>query len=219
MLPESGHEVVCWVDVFRDDLGLPDRLDEYVASMLFLVTLADLRLVVSIPIFILHRSRIQLRQKLAVGTFLCLSIVMVAISITRSAKIQGPPGVPEDVTWMLFWVYSESAIAILMVSLTAFRTVFNLKKEEESRKERLKKPPTYRQYENYERKQEKDVEAATMQGLPEIPSATLQGVDAFIRWNGRLESDTKILSLGRREELSPSASVSDCEKKSVESFV
>ncbi|KAF2470517.1 uncharacterized protein BDR25DRAFT_303960 [Lindgomyces ingoldianus] len=79
-------------------------------------------MIVAIPIWILHNVRIKLTQKFAIGVFLCLSVVMVAITITRTAVAYHNNR--WDMTWEYLILYLESCIAIIMASATAFRTVF-----------------------------------------------------------------------------------------------
>ena len=79
-------------------------------------------MVVSIPILLLHRTTLSLRQKASVGAVLCLSFVMIAISLVRgiSAPIHGTG----DEIWASFWIQLESCVATIMVSLSSFRQLF-----------------------------------------------------------------------------------------------
>ncbi|KAF2197974.1 hypothetical protein GQ43DRAFT_494580 [Delitschia confertaspora ATCC 74209] len=174
-------------------------------------SLTDL-LIVSIPILILRRTRLKLRQRVAVGAFLCLSICMVIISIIRSSKIYGPPGVPIDTTWVIFWVHIEASSAVVMVSLTAFRTIFNQKKEERDRRERLKRPSnSWRKLASFRRKKPETTQA-TDNVLPSVPRATLTGLRTFIGGHNHIASlDTPsaapsaFLDLESNEELAITA--------------
>ncbi|KAF2475214.1 uncharacterized protein BDR25DRAFT_100895 [Lindgomyces ingoldianus] len=98
-------------------------------------------LIVTIPVLVLHRVRITLRQKLAVGTFMSLSIVMIIISIVRAAVLFNPQGEIRDGPLQTYLTHVEACVAVIMVSLTAFRSLFNLEKEEKRRLERLKWSP------------------------------------------------------------------------------
>ena len=148
--------------------------------------LADFTLVVSIPIIILWSAKIKLQQKFALGIFLSLSLVMVVIAIIRVAKIHNLEGV--DLQWEIFWQYMEGAIAILMASITAFRTVFVSQGRREL--ERLRRPS----YSVMERLKWRRNRAASNRlegrGLPEVPGATLTGMRTFIRRNNRSEGVT-----------------------------
>ena len=61
-------------------------------------------------------------QKIGVCIFLCLSIVMIAIAIIRITGSDSP--ILVDNTWISFWLYLEACTAIIMGSMTAFRSLF-----------------------------------------------------------------------------------------------
>ncbi|KAK4150899.1 hypothetical protein C8A00DRAFT_36475 [Chaetomidium leptoderma] len=175
-------------------------------SMTGLVTgldaITDL-MIVSIPIIVLHRARMRTSQKVALGVFLCLSLVMVVFSITRVSKISGVSGV--DVPWVFFWQFMEASIAVLMGSLTVFRTLLI----SESNKRRgsppgggdgkgaspgggggspWKRPRDYYAFHHRIRflgrsKEHGDLES--QDGLPDIPGGTMTGLRTFIRRNNR----------------------------------
>jgi hypothetical protein len=100
---------------------------------------------VSIPIIVLHRVTLPTRQKVIVGTFLCLSLTMVVMALTRSAKIYNSGGRKIDIRWTVYWVHVEACIAVITVSLTSFRTAFNQSREVSESKQRLKAPRSYLQ--------------------------------------------------------------------------
>ncbi|KAK4234051.1 hypothetical protein C8A03DRAFT_18982 [Achaetomium macrosporum] len=177
-------------------------------SMTGLITgldaLTDL-MIVSIPIIVLHRARMRTQQKLALGAFLCLSLVMVVFSITRVSKIKGASGI--DVPWSFFWQFMEASIAVLMGSLTVFRTL--LISESNKRAAAAKNSPSNnnsppvgmgvgvgeKKKPYYlssllgmirRKKGFGDLESQEGEdGLPEIPRATLTGLRTFIRRNNR----------------------------------
>jgi hypothetical protein len=138
--------------------------------------------VVSIPILVLRQSKMKLRQKATIGSFLCLSLVMISTAIVRVSKMPGPNAI--DTPYEIFWQYMEASIAILMASLTAYRTMFVLTKEKKLHQERLKRP-SY-SWRNWGRqKKPRDEE----EDLPDIPRATLTGMRTFIKENNRGDSD------------------------------
>ncbi|KAK7937724.1 uncharacterized protein PG986_014592 [Apiospora aurea] len=79
----------------------------------------------SIAIIVLHRAKIRTKQKVSLGVFLCLNLFMVALAVTRASKINGAAGV--DVPWEFFWQFMEASVAVLMGSLTVFRTLLSSK--------------------------------------------------------------------------------------------
>ncbi|MCJ1246847.1 hypothetical protein MMC30_004056 [Trapelia coarctata] len=80
-------------------------------------------LLISIPVALLWRVRISLRRKLTLGAILCLSVFMIItciIKVSAGNTINGQV----DTTWVVFWYVAEAAIAVIMVSVTAFRSLF-----------------------------------------------------------------------------------------------
>lgn len=113
-------------------------------AVTYAATVADCltdALIVSIPLILLRKIRATLYQKLAMGLFMCLSIAMIIVAIIRGAIFYNPQGNTRDGPLQAYLVFIEGCIAIIMVSLTAFRTLFNLKREEDrSRMHRLESP-------------------------------------------------------------------------------
>lgn len=87
-------------------------------------------LIVSIPICLLWRVRISMRQKFGLGITLCLSLVMVIIAFVRIGGNHLPGG-QVDVVWLAFWQQNECNIAVWMVSMTAFRSFFTSNTQED----------------------------------------------------------------------------------------
>lgn len=80
-------------------------------------------LLVSIPIVLLWRVRINIRQKIGLGVSLCLSLIMVVTAIIRISGIKLADGAT-DIVWEAFWVQQECSIAVIMMSVSAFRSFF-----------------------------------------------------------------------------------------------
>ena len=80
-------------------------------------------LVITIPISLLWNVRIKTRQKLGIGAFLCLSVVMIIVAIIKASGIRTSAD-SFNLVWELFWQQVEACAAILMVSFTAFRSFF-----------------------------------------------------------------------------------------------
>ena len=79
--------------------------------------------VISIPVVLLWKVQITLRRKLALWGILCLSIVTVFTAIIRVAGGNIGHG-QVDSAWAIFWDQAEAAIAIIVVSVSAFRALF-----------------------------------------------------------------------------------------------
>ncbi|KAK8022515.1 hypothetical protein PG993_013282 [Apiospora rasikravindrae] len=157
--------------------------------------------VASIAIIVLHPAKIRTKQKISLGVFLCLNLFMVALAITRASKINGAAGV--DVPWEVFWQFMEASVAVLMGSLTVFRTLLSSKtgsSENERRPGVAVAPgrqwpharPAYYVFSSVGRRKRRaaadaDLEATRNNGglLPEVPGATMTGLRTFIRRNNR----------------------------------
>ncbi|KAI9689399.1 MAG: hypothetical protein M1822_010050 [Bathelium mastoideum] len=65
---------------------------------------------------------------------LCLSIFMIVIAIVRVAAFL-LPGHVTDTVWLFFWQTMEAAVAVIMVALTGFRSLFQSDQAKDSRRE------------------------------------------------------------------------------------
>jgi hypothetical protein len=83
---------------------------------------SNIESVVSLPIIILRGSQLSRSTKFGLAMFLCLSIFMAICAIVRIAGFHYK-GVEDD-TWEFFWQHAEGAVAVMMASITAFRTLF-----------------------------------------------------------------------------------------------
>lgn len=79
-------------------------------------------MIVAIPVWILRHVRIKLQQKLAIASFLCLSIVMVITALIRVLLSRWKGWGDLTLTYLL--MYIEACIAVIMASLAAYRAVF-----------------------------------------------------------------------------------------------
>ena len=79
--------------------------------------------VISVPIILLWNVQIGIRRKLALGGILSLSICTIITSIIRLAGGDAKNG-ELDQSWVVFWYDIEAAIAIIIVSVSAFRALF-----------------------------------------------------------------------------------------------
>lgn len=122
-------------------------------------------------------------QKLGLCVFLCLSVSMILVAITRWAgsEFHGK----FDPTWLIFWEYCEACIALIMASMTALRTIFVQGDSKAPNKKIKTLLPLIR--EGVPRKPGgcKKSQWEEMEGeqLPEIPSTTFTGIRTVIHQN------------------------------------
>jgi hypothetical protein len=76
--------------------------------------------IVIIPIFILRKSSMRGIVRLGVGIFLMLSVFMLICSIIRAAGVYYQGII--DCRWQSFWCQVEACIAVIMGSLTVYRS-------------------------------------------------------------------------------------------------
>ena len=79
--------------------------------------------VISVPIILLWNVQIPLRRKLVLWGILCLSIFTAMTAVIKVAGSNTNHG-QVDSAWAIFWQQAEAAVAIIVVSITAFRALF-----------------------------------------------------------------------------------------------
>lgn len=137
-------------------------------------------MIIVIPIRLLWAVRIKPRQKFFLGIFLSLNMFM---AVTAAVRVSGLKfhGTFDEV-WLVLWQQIEACVAVAMISLTAFRSVFVASATSRARKEGAKKPWYSSTVEVINRKRkQKAQDEDEMRGLPTIPGATLTGMGTFIR--------------------------------------
>lgn len=152
--------------------------------------------VVSIPIIILRHSFLSRSTKFGLIVFLCLSIFMAICAIVRISGFHYK-GVEDD-TWEFFWQHTEGAVAVMMASITAFRTLFV--KHTDSVDDTTSRTPVesllnrlFRRFQSLARAQpgEKPTSSPTetrpILKLPKLPSPVFTGMRTFVRNNNRTD--------------------------------
>ncbi|MCJ1263648.1 hypothetical protein MMC22_003518 [Lobaria immixta] len=132
-------------------------------------------LVISIPISLLWKTRFDIGQKLSIGITLCLSVVMIAICLARGASATTIEAQQIPI-WNNFWIQIESCVSVMMVCITAFRTLVVSARTSKKALRYYKRLPNKQRLWR-ERKGEAE--------LPEIPiCVTMTGMRTMIRENG-----------------------------------
>lgn len=90
-----------------------------------------------------------------------------------------------NAVWGLFWHQAEAAVAIIMVSITAFRSLLGLKALKAQKKKEMERSWFADRAKQRTRYFKKTTEAKSeSEQLPSIPGATLTGMRTFIDGNG-----------------------------------
>ncbi|MCJ1470002.1 hypothetical protein MMC07_008647 [Pseudocyphellaria aurata] len=137
-------------------------------------------LIIVIPVRLLWNVRIERRQKIILGATLCLSIVMVFTAIVRISALRLGNGLI-DLVWGIFWQITENCLAVTMVCLSAFRSIFVGTQAQAKQRQWYvfkKHPQNARKRRNW-----MDIETDETGALPEIPRPTMTGLKTFIRGN------------------------------------
>lgn len=103
-----------------------------------------------------------------------LSIFTIIVSIVRIAGARFPNG-SVDSAWVVFWLQLEAAVAVIIVSITSYRSLFVKDKSTDNNK---KSPRDVRSSTGYKRKlwsSREKREEGTKQGveMPTLPDPTL----------------------------------------------
>lgn len=162
--------VIC-LDLLTDFMSM----FKYSFGDVLLLTLS----VISIPTILLWNAQIKTRQKIGLLLSLCLSVVMIIIGLVRCSLIPRVNAV-QDVPYESFLLQLEGSIAVLMASVSVFRSLF----ASESSRAARKKPNmrwTARGIPWRREKRSPGESVLETNGLPSIPSATMTGLRTFIR--------------------------------------
>ncbi|KAI0596337.1 hypothetical protein F4775DRAFT_564971 [Biscogniauxia sp. FL1348] len=153
-------------------------------------------MVVSIPIIILRGSLLSRSTKFGLAVFLCLSIFMAICAVVRVAGFHYK-GLEDDI-WQFFWQQTEGAVAVMMASITAFRTLF-VKQTSNSEHDATSPSPIesffrrfFRRFQSLAQAQSGEKPTSTQNigsifKLPKIPSPIFTGVRTFISRNNRTD--------------------------------
>ncbi len=100
-----------------------------------------------------------------------------------------------DLVWISFWHHLEGAVAIIMVSLTAFRSMLGIKSLQARERERAERSWLLHRPKLLVRYFKKETEdKSKSQQLPSVPRATLTGVRTFINGNG-ISNESKAMGM------------------------
>jgi hypothetical protein len=67
--------------------------------------------------------KVRRRQKVALACSLCLTFVIIALTIVRASRLRHWSGVP-DPTWAAYWCFIPALMGLILTSATALRALF-----------------------------------------------------------------------------------------------
>ena len=157
-------------------------------------------LVLSVPVCILWRVRISVRQKIGLAFSLCLSCVMVIVTIVRIAGMRPRGTGSVDIIWLVFWQQQECSIAVLMVSISAFRSLFIPSPAKTPRPRQHQCSPSEKRRGIVRRRLDPDLyDTHETNGLPQIPNAKLTGLATVIGGDRQIEEVADLDQRFRRD--------------------
>ena len=146
-------------------------------------------LVLSLPVNILWKVRISVRQKIGLAFSLCLSGAMVLVTIVRMAGIKRRGSGNVDIVWVAFWQQQECSIAVLMLSVSAFRSFFVPSSARSPAPRHQGYSPSEKRRRFLHRRPHPDLyDTHETNRLPQIPGATLTGLTTVIEGNRQAEN-------------------------------
>ena len=128
--------------------------------------------VISIPVLLLWKVRISLRRKFVLGFILCLSIFTIIAAVIKVSGGFNNHG-QTDAAWAVFWLQAEAAVAVVIVSITAFRALFIARQASKHQSPAKHVSSSRAAIWSRTNKTRKD--------LPRTPSPTSTGVRTYIR--------------------------------------
>ena len=134
----------------------------------------------------------KLPQKLGLAALLCVSIFMVLISAIRMTGYAHDYGLI-GLAWSWFWMHTDSCVAIIMASISAFSPFFFINRDrvkKANEKKDRKKVPSPLDQERVLQKNKSPKRAGWVEmgrgGLPAAPLATLTRIHRFLYDDARL---------------------------------
>lgn len=145
-------------------------------------------LVLSLPVNIIWKVRISVRQKIGLASSLCLSGVMVLVTIVRAAGMKLRSSGNVDIVWLAFWQQQECSIAVLMLSASAFRSFFVPSSVRSPAPRHQGYTPSERRRRFLHRRPHPELyDTHETNGLPQIPGAARTGLTTVIKGNRQAE--------------------------------
>lgn len=143
-----------------------------------------------IPVILIWKIRIQWTQKIALSLTLCLTIVIIAITIARIVGLQWKGKL--DSVWETFFTTIAAETGLMLVAITAFRALYVVKAK--NRRARNRTMNTFNWYKlrsailhpwsTTQRGGSEDVPMGWFI-TNQIPHGTMTGAKTFVQQNGK----------------------------------
>lgn len=84
---------------------------------------ADCFVVIILPIALVARITISMRQKVGLFSVLSLGLLVIAFSIARIV-VTDTQGIHPEISWLALWSAAESSVAVMVCCLASFKTLY-----------------------------------------------------------------------------------------------
>ncbi|KAI9676948.1 MAG: hypothetical protein M1817_006787 [Caeruleum heppii] len=152
-------------------------------------------LILAIPVRLIWQIRIPWTQKVALGFSLCLTVVLIAVTLARASGLRNHDVI--DVVWETYWQFLSAEVGLILTAMTAFRSLFVVNRKDWTWYSKSKKflkgavsPRSWRSKNTSESSGEAwPSRDEGLRDLPDIPAATMTGLRSFIDGRGKSTFD------------------------------
>ena len=150
--------------------------------------------VLAIPICVIWKIKVQWSQKFALMSSLCLTVFMMATTITRLAGLIYNDMV--DTIWEIYWTLISGEVGVFLAAATAFRSFFVARKASkhgtpQQQAQRFFSASFVAKFNRKKRSTLDDTMDSRKEkgvfGLPRVPRAQITGLRTFIDEHGKVQ--------------------------------
>ncbi|EDU46727.1 conserved hypothetical protein [Pyrenophora tritici-repentis Pt-1C-BFP] len=150
--------------------------------------------VLAIPICVIWKIKVQWSQKVALMSSLCLTVFMMATTVTRLAGLIYNEMV--DTIWEIYWALISAEVGVFLAAATAFRSFFVARKASKNgtpqqQAQRFFSASFVAKFNRKKRSTLDDSMDSSKErgvfGLPRVPRPQITGLRTFIDDHGRVQ--------------------------------
>ncbi|KAE8825672.1 hypothetical protein HRS9139_08782 [Pyrenophora teres f. teres] len=151
-------------------------------------------LILAIPICVIWKIKVQWSQKIALMSSLCLTVFMMATTVTRLAGLIYNEMV--DTIWEIYWTLISGEVGVFLAAATAFRSFFVARKASKNgtpqqQAQRFFSASFVAKFNRKKRSTLDDTMDSHKEkgifGLPRVPRPQITGLRTFIDKHGRVQ--------------------------------
>ncbi|KAL8902465.1 MAG: hypothetical protein Q9207_004686 [Kuettlingeria erythrocarpa] len=175
------------------------RAVQYAISQLVLDVVGDL-LILYIPLQLIWQVKLRLTQKFVLACSLCLTVIVIIFTVTRASGLEWRGKL--DVLWEVYFQVVAAEVGLILVSTTAFRALFVSRANQKQNSPQNSPSIFTKTYQTLKRildprrwtsshskkdsdgHRERNVKEEFDGKLPNIPAATMTGMQTFVDDHG-----------------------------------